>query len=153
LSLSFNDSRQSLLPFAFAARISYLQQVPLISIIDDDESVRFATRSLVRSAGLNARAFASAEEFLNSGCVTESSCIITDIQMPGLTGVELQCRLLAEGHRTPVIFITAFPNDSIRARVLAAGAARFLTKPFSGESLIQCLETILKQPDRASSDR
>ena len=120
----------------------------MISIIDDDESVRFATKRLVTSAGLNARTFTSAEEFLKSDCVTESSCIITDIQMPGLSGLELHCRLLAEGHHTPVIFITAFPNDSLRARVLEAGAACFLTKPFNGESLIQCLETILKQQDR-----
>jgi FixJ family two-component response regulator len=121
-----------------------LQQTPLISIIDDDESVRFATGSLVRSAGFSARTFASAEEFLESDCVTESSCIITDIQMPGLTGAELQCRLLAEGRRTPLIFITAFPNNSLRTRVLEAGAACFLTKPFNGESLIQCIEAILK---------
>jgi FixJ family two-component response regulator len=129
-----------------------LQQPPLISIIDDDESVRFATRSLVRSAGFSARTFSSAEEFLTSDCVNESSCIITDIQMPGLTGVELQCRLLANGHRTPIIFITAFPNDSLRARVLEAGAAGFLTKPFSGEGLIQCLKTLLRPQEGAGSD-
>jgi FixJ family two-component response regulator len=149
LRLSFIGIRQGLVTFAFAPRIFCLQQIPLVSIIDDDESVRFATRSLVRSAGLNARTFASAEEFLQSDCVTKSSCIITDIQMPGLSGVELQCRLLAEGHRTPLIFITAFPNDSLRARVLEAGATCFLTKPFSGDNLIQCLETILKRQEGA----
>jgi FixJ family two-component response regulator len=124
-----------------------MKQVPVISIVDDDESVRISTRSLIRSLGFSAHTFASAEEFLKSDRVNESSCVVTDIQMPGLSGIELQRRLLAQGHHTPIIFITAFPDDAIRARVLDAGAVCFLTKPFDGPSLIRCLDRALKRRD------
>jgi FixJ family two-component response regulator len=84
--------------------------VPMISIVDDDKSVREATESLVRSLGYNAVTFGSAEEFLGSAYLMTTACLINDIQMPGLSGVELQERLIADGHRLPMIFITAFPN-------------------------------------------
>jgi FixJ family two-component response regulator len=129
-----------------------LQRGLVISIIDDDESVRIATRSLVRSLGFTAHTFACAEDFLTSDSVTKSSCVITDIQMPGLSGVELQRRLIAQGNNTPIIFITAFPDDVIRAQVLEAGAICLLTKPFDGERLIQCLNKAVKQRDGASFD-
>jgi FixJ family two-component response regulator len=115
----------------------------MISIIDDDESVREATRGLLRSLGFNANAFASSEDFLQSNRINDTSCLITDIQMPGLSGVELQSLLLAQGHRTPIIFITAFPEERIRSRVLKAGAIGFLSKPFDEECLIGCLDRAL----------
>lgn len=124
-------------------RITNLQQVPVISIVDDDASVREATKSLVRSLGYNAVTFESAEEFLDSTHVTGTSCLITDVQMPGLNGVELNDRLIADGHRLPVIFVTAFPDDRLQGRALRAGAIGFLHKPFSEDHLIECLSTAL----------
>jgi CheY-like chemotaxis protein len=116
---------------------------PVISIIDDDESVRTATCNLVRSLGYIVRPFSSAVEFLQSGYLHETSCVIVDVQMPAMTGVELQARLRAQGHRVPFIFITAFPVEISRARALKAGAICFLTKPFDGDVLIKCLESAL----------
>jgi FixJ family two-component response regulator len=119
----------------------------MISIIDDDESVRESTTQLVQSLGYSAAAFASAEEFLRSGQVASTDCLITDVQMPGLSGVELQRRLLADGHRLPIIFITAFPDERLRTRALNAGAIGFLSKPYREESLIGCLSEALKGRD------
>jgi FixJ family two-component response regulator len=124
-------------------RNANLQKVPVISIVDDDESVREATKGLMRSMGYSTATFASAEEFLKSERVHETSCLIADVQMPGMSGVELQSQLIANGHRTPVIFVTAFPEEKIRARALQAGAVGFLSKPFNEESLIGCLEKAL----------
>ena len=114
----------------------------MISIVDDDESVR---EGLVRSLGYVAETFGSAEEFLSSEHGRETSCIITDVQMPGLSGVELQSRLIAEGHRLPIIFMTAFPEDRVRTRALEAGAYGYLRKPFTEEQLIGCLDRALKE--------
>lgn len=114
----------------------------MISIVDDDESVRESTKALVRSLGYSARTFASAEEFLDSD-PDETSCLILDVQMKGLSGVELLERLVAEGRRTPVIFVTAFPDERIRNHVLDAGAVGFLRKPVSDEKLTSCLGTAL----------
>ena len=115
----------------------------MISIVDDDAAGREATQVLVRSLGYRAITFASAEDFLQSESVHDTSCLITDVQMPGLSGVELQSLLLARGHRTPIIFITAFPEERIRARALEAGAVGFLSKPFDEERLIDCLNQAL----------
>ena len=93
--------------------------------------------------GYAAETFASAEEYLRSNCAADTACLISDIQMPGMNGADLQDRLIADGHRTPIIFVTAFPDQGIRARVLKAGAFGFLTKPFSDESLIECLDRAL----------
>jgi FixJ family two-component response regulator len=134
-------------------RKSYLRKVPVISIVDDDESVREVTTGLVRSFGYVAAPFASAEEFLQSDCVRDTSCLISDVQMSGLSGVELQDRLNAAGHRVPIIFITAFPEERIRSRVLKAGACGFLTKPFSDDSLFECLDIALKSQDRERSEQ
>src|SRR5882672_8487106 len=101
-----------------------MRSADLISIVDDDNSIREATKGLVRSLGYRAAAFASAEEFLRSGSVDETSCLITDVRMPGLGGIELQQRLIAQGHPVPTIFITAFPEESARRSALAAGALR-----------------------------
>ena len=119
-------------------------KVPLITIVDDNESVREATKALVRSLGYNVATFASAEEYLQSDCVDNSSCLITDLQMPGMSGADLQDRLIADGCDTPVIFMTAFSEEKIRTRVMSAGAVGFLSKPFSEEGLIECLDKALK---------
>ena len=122
-----------------------LPKDPLISIIDDDTSVREATKGFVRSMGYAAESFASAEEYLELDHVADTACLITDIQMPAMSGAELQDRLIADGYRMPIIFVTAFPDSKMRARVLNAGACGFLTKPFSDESLIECLDKALRQ--------
>src|SRR5258708_35236484 len=117
-----------------------LSELPVISIIDDDESVRAATCSLVRSLGYIVHPFASAEEFLRSAQLNGTSCVIADVQMRTMSGVELQAHLRAQGHCVPFILITAFPVEIIRARALKAGATCFLTKPFDGETLTKCLD-------------
>ena len=124
----------------------------MISIVDDDESVREAINGLIRSLGYTAATFASAEEYLRSDCVGNSSCLITDLQMPGMSGADLQDRLIADGHDLPVIMITAFEEQRIRDRVMDAGAIGFLSKPFSEESLIRCLEAALDSQDPDSQD-
>jgi FixJ family two-component response regulator len=124
-----------------------LPKVPVISIVDDDESMREATSALVRSLGFSVATFASAEDFLESDRVDDTSCLITDVQMPGLSGVELQSRLIADGRDMPVIGVTAYPEESIRTRMLEAGAVGFLSKPFNDERLIDCLATALKRGD------
>lgn len=117
----------------------------VISIIDDDASVRTATNNLVRSHGYSAYTFASAEDFLQSAHLNDTSCVIADVQMPAMDGVELLILLRAQGHGVPFIFITAFPEESVRARALKAGAICFLAKPFDGSTLINCLDTALGQ--------
>ena len=114
----------------------------MISIVDDDRLVRESTVDLVNSLGYSAVSFESAEDFLDSGHAKSTSCVITDLQLPGINGLELQEQLQIDGHQTPVIFITAFPEARIRA--MAAGAVAFLTKPFEDTALINSLETALK---------
>jgi len=116
----------------------------MISIVDDDPSVRLATDGLVRSLGYRAATFASAEDFLQSSCIHETSCLITDVQMPGLSGVALQRTLIARGNRTPMIFVTAYPEERIRRNVMQAGAIAYLSKPFDEERLIEYLQTALQ---------
>jgi FixJ family two-component response regulator len=120
-----------------------VRRLQVISIVDDDASVRAATDNLLRSLGYTVNTFVSAEEFLRSAHVNDTSCVIADVQMPGMSGVDLQAWLRAQGHRVPFIFITAFPEESIRARALKAGAVCFLTKPFDRLTLIRCLDTAL----------
>jgi FixJ family two-component response regulator len=124
-----------------------LSKIPLITIIDDDASVRATTDSLVRSLGFVVYTFASAEEFLRSDRLDDVSCVIADVQMPGMSGVELQAHLLTQGYRMPFIFFTAFPDEQIRAQALRAGAICYLTKPFDGDSLVQGLDVALKKRD------
>jgi FixJ family two-component response regulator len=121
-----------------------LSSPPVISIIDDDSSVRAATDNLVRSLGYVVHTFASAEEFLASPQLHDTSCVIADVQMPTMSGLELHACLLARGCRVPFIFITAFALDDARARALMADATCFLAKPFAAEALINCLETALR---------
>ena len=115
----------------------------VISIIDDDPSVREATQSLIRSLGYDAEVFASAEEYLQSDNLTDSACLITDLHMPGMSGSDLQDRLIADGYQIPIIFVTAYYEDRVRDRVMDAGAFGFLRKPFNDESLIACLDRAL----------
>ena len=119
-----------------------LSKTPMITIVDDDESVRESTKALVRSLGYDARAIASAEEFLDSN-LDDTSCLILDVHMKGLSGVELQELLIAQGRRTPIIFVTAFPDERTRNHALDAGATGFLSKPFSDEQLTKCLDLAL----------
>ena len=116
----------------------------LIAIVDDDEAVREATKSLVRSLGYNASTFGSADEFLKSEQVHDTSCLIIDWHLPGLSGIDLQDHLVARGHRIPIIFMTGYPDDSKQARAMKAGAVCFLSKPFMDDHLIECIEKALK---------
>jgi FixJ family two-component response regulator len=121
-----------------------LAKDPVISIIDDDVSVRVAVESLVRSLGYVARTYDSAEAFLGSDVVAETSCIVSDIQMPGMSGFDLQSRLKNSGHTVPMIFITAFPEDHIRAHAETGGAFGFLAKPFDGQALVGLIASAIK---------
>jgi FixJ family two-component response regulator len=121
---------------------------PVIAIVDDDESFLQATISFVRSLGYSAAAFPSADAFLNSNAVEDTDCLITDLQMPGMSGIELQNYLLAQGNRVPVIFVTAFTETEARGDALRAGAVGFLGKPFGDESLISCLNKALSTRTR-----
>ena len=120
-----------------------MPKMPVIAIVDDDESFRRATTSFVRSLGYGTASFDSAEAFLKSEHVSDADCLITDVQMPGMTGIELQDRLIAQGRYLPVIFITAFPEMRARAQALASGAIGFLAKPFDDRNLITCLNEAL----------
>jgi FixJ family two-component response regulator len=124
-----------------------LSKLPLVAIVDDDASVRATADSLVRSLGYVVDTFASAEEFLRSKRLDDFSCVIADVQMPRMSGVELQAHLLTRGNHVPFIFITAFPDERVRAQALGAGAIGYLTKPFDGDSLIRCLQTALERHD------
>jgi FixJ family two-component response regulator len=118
----------------------------MISIIDDDRSVREAVKSLVRSLGYEATAFASAQEYLDADGGRDSECIITDVQMPGMTGIDLQDRLIADGYRRPIILMSAMSAEHAGADASRTAASRFLKKPFSDERLIDCLDLALTGP-------
>jgi len=117
----------------------------LVAVVDDDESVRNAVHGVLRSVGLKTQTFSSAEEFLESGQQTETGCLITDVQMQGMTGLELQARLAEENRRIPIIFITAYGTARIRAQAMEAGAVDFLGKPFNDEVLLQTVHTVLER--------
>jgi FixJ family two-component response regulator len=115
-----------------------------VAIVDDDDEVRVALGGLLRSAGLTARAFESAEEFINSGQQRQSACLIADIRMPGMSGLELQAKLNAEGCRIPIVFITAHGDAKMRMQALRAGAVEFLAKPFDDEALLESVRAALE---------
>jgi FixJ family two-component response regulator len=115
----------------------------LISVVDDDVSVRVATDNLLSSHGYLVRTFGSAEEFLRSPHLHDCACVITDVQMPGMDGFGLLADMRAHGHLVPVIFITAFSEEGVRASALKAGAICLLAKPFAASTLIDCVKTAL----------
>src|ERR1700686_1613387 len=115
----------------------------LISIVDDDESVRRTTTFLIESFGFRAAAFESAESFLKSGELHNTSCLILDVQMPGMNGLQLQSELAAAGYGIPIIFITSYDDTESRGRAMQAGAVAFLGKPFSDEQLFQTVRSAL----------
>jgi FixJ family two-component response regulator len=123
----------------------------IVSIIDDDVSVRVAVERIVRSMDLTAHAFESCRDFLESPYLLDTSCIIADVQIPGMTGVELQRVLKAKGLTIPMIFITAYPDDKLRKQALDAGAVCFLNKPFDGASIMQCIERALSRETGSST--
>lgn len=115
----------------------------VIAVVDDDASVREAITGLIKSFGYSAIAFNKAEEFLNSADLHNTACLVTDVQMPGMTGPELQSRLVASGKPIPTILITAYPDQATRARALQNGVKYYLAKPFRDEELLDCVRSAL----------
>jgi FixJ family two-component response regulator len=122
-----------------------LSKPTVISVVDDDASVRVAIDNLLRSRGYVVHTFGSAEEFLGSAQLNDTSCVISDVQMAAMNGLELLANMRMRGYAAPFIVITAFPDESVRARTLKAGATCFLTKPFATPTLIACLDAALFQ--------
>ena len=126
-------------------RIRTLSRAPTVSIIDDDEAVRVALSNLIRSLGYEALEFARAEEFLASPRLEDTACVIADVQMPGMSGLDLQNELITRRPGLPIIFVTGFPEPRVRERADRAGAVGFFGKPVDSRALIDCLETALKR--------
>lgn len=122
-----------------------VSELPLISVVDDDESMRDSLRSLLRSVGLDVRAFASAEELLSSDYLRHTDCLVVDVRMPGMDGLQLQQQLLSTGFEIPVIFITAHGDEPLRARALRAGAVAYLPKPFDEDALMRAIRAALER--------
>jgi FixJ family two-component response regulator len=116
---------------------------PLVAIVDDDESIRETTQDLLESAGLAAVTFASAAQLLKSGRLDSISCLVTDMRMPRMTGLELHQHLVASNHAIPTILITAYPDDRVRAQALKAKVVCYLAKPFAAEELLACVRRAL----------
>ena len=124
----------------------------LITIIDDDESVREAISGLLRSSGFRAETFASAEDFLDSESLQRTSCLVMDVQMGGMSGPALHRTLIISGSPIPTILITAYPDEKVRADALRAGAACYLTKPFEEDDLLTCIRSALGHPEADKSE-
>lgn len=124
--------------------MSRKQSSRLIAIVDDDQSVQSALQDLIESEGLSALCFGSAEEFLDSGVQDEAGCLIADIRMPGISGIELQSRLKADRCRIPIIFITAHGDPKMRAQAIRDGAVEFLTKPFENTVLLETIHAVIE---------
>jgi FixJ family two-component response regulator len=114
-------------------------EIAVICIIDDDPWARSGLEELVLALGFPTRTFESAEQFAESDVISQTKCVITDVQMPGLSGLDLQKRLRTEGHKTPVILVTAYPSEAYRARALSEGAVALLTKPFDPTLMVDCI--------------
>ncbi|HYO83091.1 MAG TPA: response regulator [Bryobacteraceae bacterium] len=125
--------------------MSLVPESPLVVIVDDDESVRSALQGLMKSLDLPVKAFASAEEFLASGQQSGTRCLITDLRMPGMSGLELQSVLNAARCSVPTIFITAHGDEQAKAQALRAGAVAFVTKPFDDTTLITTIREVLER--------
>ena len=119
------------------------QSTEFVVIVDDDESVQSALQDLIEADGLSARCFGSAEEFLESGLQRKAACLITDIRMPGMSGLELQARLKNDGCKTPIIFITAHGDARVRIQAMREGAVEFLMKPFDDQVLLSRVRAAL----------
>jgi FixJ family two-component response regulator len=117
---------------------------PVIAIIDDDESVREAIMSLIKASGFAADTFPCAEDFLDSDRFQSTSCLIADVHMPGMSGLDLHDRLVAEGHRIPTILVTAYPNDALQGRAAKSGVICLLSKPFTEADLLSCMRRALE---------
>src|SRR3981081_2289576 len=128
-----------------------LSTLSVISVIDDDASVRAATNNLLSSHGYVVHTFASAEEFLQSARLNESVCVMADVQIPVMSALDLLTHMRAQGYAAPFIFITAFPEESLRARALKAGATCFLAQPFAGHQLIRCVDAAVNRHHGGSS--
>jgi FixJ family two-component response regulator len=120
------------------------EKTKMIAIVDDDDSMRSALQGMLECAELQSRSFASAEEFLKSGLQHQIGCLIADIRMPGMSGLELQAHLNAERCRVPIIFITAHGDEKMRMQALRAGAVEFMTKPFNDEALLESVRAALE---------
>jgi FixJ family two-component response regulator len=120
-----------------------MSEIPLIAVVDDDEAIREALQSLLRSVGLRAEMFASAEDFLQAGQRQATACLILDVRMPRMSGLELQRQMATANCPTPIIFITAHGDEETRARALRAGALAFLDKPFRDEVLLRAVQAAL----------
>ena len=129
-----------------------MPQKPLIAIIDDDESMRDSTKDLLDAAGFAAATFPSAESFLESDRRRSAACLVTDVRMPGMTGLELHQDLVASGTDIPTILITAYPDDRVRARARKAGIVCYLIKPFTPDELLQCIRSALAAGDAAGEE-
>jgi FixJ family two-component response regulator len=123
-------------------------QRPLVAVVDDDESVRAALGSLFRSMGFRTELFGGGEEFLGSTNLRDFSCLILDVQMPGMDGLELQRRLAAASHPIPIVFITAYGDGNTRAQALRGGAVSFLSKPFSEDALLDAVQSAVEVETR-----
>src|SRR5882724_11581250 len=123
-----------------------------ISVVDDDESMREAIKALIGSMGLSVEDFSSAEDFLNSGRSQVFDCLILDVMMPGLSGLELQQRLRADNQLLPIIFITAHYSEKERTRAMAAGAVDFLSKPFTEQELFSAIGASLSMPKKIADE-
>ena len=119
----------------------------IVMIVDDDESIRRAARRLIKSYGFPVETFASAEDFLSSGRLHETACLVLDVQMSGLNGLELQSRLITDGHQVPIIFITACNDENARAQALKAGALGYLVKPFEEADLLTAINVALRRQE------
>jgi len=126
-------------------------EAPLVSVVDNDASVRSSMRRLLRSSGLRAEAFVSAEDFLESSQLGQTACLILDVRMPGMDGLDLQRRLAETGRRIPIIFMSARASEEEESRALRAGAADFLRKPMSKEALLRAVHAVLGPPDKDPS--
>jgi FixJ family two-component response regulator len=142
-SRRLNLSCRSKNALAQAPKVLKLADQAVISIVDDDDSVRVATSKLLKLYGFIVHAFGSAEEFLRSKYLDETRCLIADVRMPGMSGIQLQERLKQQGYTTPVIFITAFPREREQALAMGGGAICFLTKPFDAKTLLKFIEEAL----------
>ena len=127
-----------------------MSEAPLIAIVDDDELARDGIRDLVESLGYAAATFTSAEHFLQSPVIAQATCLVTDLQMPGQSGLELQEALRSQGYQMPVILVTAYPSDKDRTRALNNGAVGFLSKPFDDRWLMECLTDAIEFYDKLS---